>query len=797
MFRLVLQLRFLLAPGFMLLAMGSLPAQDAPQSIRQFLTNQCVSCHEGEQAEGGLDLTTLSADLDRADVFSSWVRIVDRVHEGEMPPADTSELKPALRDRFVSQARTWLQNYQLESWRKEGRVRGRRLTNLQLERSLHHILGIDIPLASRMPEEPKANGFTTVAAGQSMSHFQLQQHLDIVDLALDEAFQRAIEGDDPQTRELPASRLVRTNPKRRCREPEMIDGLAVTWSSRLIFYGRLPSTTAREDGWYRFTIRAKSLKSPKDYGVWCTVRTGRCVSSAPLLNWVGAFEATDEVQEWTFETWLPKGDMLEVRPGDDTLKMGRFAGGQVGAGEGGPQDLPGVALEQITMERIHRGASATEIREILFGDLKLSPAKNWRFAKLNSPHPKKDVETLIHQFAERTFRRPVEEELLAPYIRLVHQSLNDGQPLMEALRSGYRAILCSPRFLYFYEEPGQLDQYAVASRLSYFLWNAPPDAELLALADRGQLHDQQVLASQVDRMLADPKGEHFISDFAAQWLDLSEIGFTTPDRRLYPGFDVIVEQSMVAETEKFLQTMLAENQSVTRLIDADETYLNERLARFYGIDDVRGDDLQPVSFDLDNPRGGLLTQGAIMKVTANGTNTSPVIRGVWISERLLGQEIPPPPANVPAIEPDIRGATTIREMLEKHKSTASCASCHRKIDPPGFALENFDPAGRWRERYIAFQGRRQTKGPEIDTSFDLPDGRHFDSLREFQKLVLEHPEKIAGNVAEKMLTYGTGAPVTYADRNHVKQIAALTQKNNYGFRSILKAVVTSELFLTK
>lgn len=797
MFRLVLQLRFLLAPGFILLAMGGLSAQDAPQSVRQFLSNQCVSCHEGKEAEGGLDLTTLSTDLDRADVFSSWVRIVDRVHEGEMPPADTSEIKPALRDRFVSQAHTWLQNYQLESWRKEGRVRGRRLTNLQLERSLHHILGIDIPLASRMPEEPKANGFTTVAAGQSMSHFQLQQHLDIVDLALDEAFQRAIEGDDPQTRELPASRLVRTNPKRRCREPEMIDGLAVTWSSRLIFYGRLPSTTAREDGWYRFTIRAKSLKSPKDYGVWCTVRTGRCVSSAPLLNWVGAFEATDEVQEWTFETWLPKGDMLEVRPGDDTLKMGRFAGGQVGAGEGGSQDLPGVALEQITMERIHRGASATEIREILFGDLKVSPAKNWRFAKLISPQPKKDVETLIHQFAERTFRRPVEEELLAPYIRLVHESLNDGQPLMEALRSGYRAILCSPRFLYFYEEPGQLDQYAVASRLSYFLWNAPPDAELLALADRGQLHDQQVLASQVDRMLADPKGEHFISDFAAQWLDLSEIGFTTPDRRLYPGFDVIVEQSMVAETEKFLQTMLAENQSVTRLIDADKTYLNERLARFYGIDDVRGDDLQPVSFDLDNPRGGLLTQGAIMKVTANGTNTSPVIRGVWISERLLGQEIPPPPANVPAIEPDIRGATTIREMLEKHKSTASCASCHRKIDPPGFALENFDPAGRWRERYIAFQGRRQTKGPEIDTSYDLPDGRHFDSLREFQKLVLEHPEKIAGNVAEKMLTYGTGAPVTYADRDHVKQIAALTQKNNYGFRSILKAVVTSELFLTK
>ncbi|MBD3676350.1 MAG: DUF1592 domain-containing protein [Planctomycetaceae bacterium] len=797
MFRNIIVSRYLLAPGLILLVTGFLRAEETPQAVRQFLSQQCVSCHEGETAEGGLDLTTLSGDLDQAGTFSQWVRIVDRVHEGEMPPADLSDLQPVERDQFVKQAGDWLRNHQLENWQSLGRVQGRRLTNLQLERSLHHILGIDIPLASRMPEEPKADGFTTVAAGQSMSHFQLQRHLDIVDLALDEAFQRAIEGDDLQTRELPAQKLARSNPKRRCREPEMIDDFAVTWSSRLIFYGRLPSTTAREDGWYRFTIRAKSLKAPKDYGVWCTVRTGRCVSSAPLLNWVGAFEATDEVQEWTFETWLPRGDMLEVRPGDDTLKMGRFAGGQVGTGEGGPQDLPGVALEQITMERIHRGADADGIREILFDDLKIQSTKNWRDAKLVSSQPKQDVARLMRQFAERTFRRPVKSESIAPFVKLVHQSLDQGQPLMDALRAGYRALLCSPRFLYFYEEPGQLDDYAVASRLSYFLWNAPPDEELLALAEQGQLHDKQILSSQVDRMLADPKGERFISDFAAQWLDLSDINFTTPDRRLYPDFDVIVEQSMVAETEQFLRTMLAENQSVTRLIDANETYLNERLARFYGIDDVSGDDLQPVSFDLDEPRGGLLTQGAIMKVTANGTNTSPVIRGVWISERLLGQEIPPPPANVPAIEPDIRGATTIREMLEKHKSTASCASCHRKIDPPGFALENFDPSGRWRERYVAFEGRKRTKGPEIDTSYELPDGRDFDSLREFQKLILAHPEKIAGNVAAKMLTYGTGAPVTYADRDAIKQVAALTKNDNYGFRSILKAVVTSELFLTK
>jgi len=792
-----IQLVSIIALGCFALAAKSLRAVEPPKLTQKFINNQCVTCHEGESAEGALDLTKLSTQLTQPGTLASWIRIVDRVHEGEMPPPDASDLSEKQRDDFAKQTGDWLRRHQTTQWNQIGRVQGRRLTNLQLERSLHHVLGIDIPLASRMPEEPKSNGFTTVADGQSMSHFQLQQHLDIVDLALDEAFQRATEQDDLNSKHFSAQQIARNNPKRRCREPEMIDGFAVTWSSRLIFYGRLPATTAREDGWYRFTVRAKALKPPEDRGVWCTVRTGHCVSSAPLLNWVGSFEATKEVQEWTFTTWLPKGEMLEIRPGDDTLKMGRFAGGQVGTGEGGPQNLPGVAIESLVMEQIHHGDSSKKIRKILFDDLDIKSAKNWRDAKLLSEQPKQDIERLMQSFAERTFRRPVDRSVVMPFVNLARQSMDEGEPLMDALRAGYRALLCSPRFLYFYEEPGPLDDYSIASRLSYLLWNGPPDEELLSLAKQGKLHDKRVLQDQVDRMLAEPEGKNFIPDFAAQWLDLSEIGFTTPDRRLYPDFDVIVQQSMVAETETFLQTMLDQNESVTRFIDAEETYLNERLARYYGVEGVTGDEMQPVAFKPDHFRGGLLTQGAIMKVTADGTNTSPVIRGVWISERLLGQEIPPPPANVPAIEPDIRGATTIREMLEKHKSNTSCAACHRKIDPPGFALENIDPAGRWRETYIAYNGRKRIKGPEIDPSEVLPEGGEFHSLREFQKLVMANPEKLAGNLAEKLLTYGTGAPVTYAEREEVKQIAQQTEEDNYGFRSILKAVVTSDTFLTK
>jgi hypothetical protein len=772
-------------------------AAETPPGIQAFLKNHCVACHEGESAEAGLDLTSLPLDLNHSGHFKRWVRIFDRVHDGEMPPEEADDVAPREREKFVAAAGDWLRQFQTSQWRELGRVQGRRLTNLQLERSLHHILGIDIPLANRMPEEPKANGFTTVAAGQSMSHFQLQQHLDIVDLALDEAFQRAIEGDDLWKKDFDAEGLVRTNPKRRTREPELIDGHAVTWSSRLIFYGRIPATTAREDGWYRFTIRAKALKSPRDYGVWCTVRSGHCVSSAPLLNWVGAFEATEQTQQWTFETWLPRRQMLEIRPGDDTLKMARFQGGQVGTGEGDPQNVPGVAIESIVMERIHRGPDADTIREILFGDVKLKTARDWRNSELISDQPGVDAERLLKRFAQRVFRRPVADEDVAPFVKLVQVSIDDGQPLLPALRAGYRAVLCSPRFLYLHEQPGTLDDYAVASRLSYFLWNSMPDDELLTLAEQGRLHDPRVLHAQVERMLDDPRGRHFVRDFAAQWLDLSEIDFTTPDRRLYPEFDVIVQESMVAETVTFLQTMLDENQSVTRLIDSEDGFLNERLARYYKIEGIRGDAMQPVVFRPEDRRGGLLTQGAIMKVTANGTNTSPIIRGVWISERLLGQEIPPPPENVAAIEPDIRGATTIREMLEKHKSTASCAACHRKIDPPGFALENFDPAGRWRDRYPAFDGRKRVTGPKIDPSHELPDGRAFDSLEEFKQRILEQPELVAGNVAEKFLTYGTGAPVTFADRDEIEQIVKQTQQDNHGFRSLLKEVVASPLFLMK
>lgn len=772
----------------------------APNQIRDFLDTNCLDCHEGSSAEAGFDLEQLSDQLTVANA-EKWTRLFDRVKDKEMPPQDYGDVSNSDRKKFLKVTGNWINTVQTARAKSTGRVAARRLTNLQLERTLHDLLGVNIPLASEMPDEPRIGGFTTIAAGQSMSHFQLEQHVNIVDMALDNAFKRAFTRRDTKARTIPAAKVARPEKRKRCREPELIAGHAVTWTSKLPYYGRIYQTTASEEGWYRFTIKAKGLNPPpgKD-GVWCTIRSGRCSASAPLMNWVGAFEAGKELREITVEAWLPEGHMLEVRPGDATLKKGNFEGGQVGTGVGGPQNLPGVAIKSVTMQRIEPGPSNDDIRNLLFAKNRVTYGKTFS-GSIKPDDPEKVLKNLLYRFAKKAFRRPIKNEDIAPYLKISRQRLKKNKDIVNALRVGYRAILCSPRFMYLYESPGKLDDFSIAARMSYFLWNRMLDEELWVLASKGKLSNPEVVKQQVDRMLRDPRGKTFVVDLADQWLDLHQIDFTEPDRRLYPGFDPIVEKSMLQETHQYLQQMLDNNLSVSHLIDSDFTFLNSRLASYYGLGEDRigkalGDELKKVSLQDASHRGGLITHGSILKVTANGNNTSPVIRGVWVSERILGEHIPPPPENVPAIEPDIRGAKSIREQLAKHKNDENCASCHRKIDPPGFALENFDPSGRWRTHYGGWK-KKKNKKRLINAGFKMPNGKTFDGLKQFQALVLKDKKKLATNVAEKLMAYGTGGTIQFSDRDDIQKCVTNTKDSDYGFKSLIKEVVASDLFLSK
>lgn len=442
-----------------------------------------------------------------------------------------------------------------------------------------------------------------------------------------------------------------------------------------------------------------------------------------------------------------------------------------------------------------------------------------RTQKFAPDDPKAEVARLIKTFLPKAFRRPVTQSEVQRFVTFVNRWLDEGDDFETAMRAGYKAILTSPGFLYHQSSmpteglSTQLKNHALAERLSFFLWTGVPDEKLCQLADAGKLTESKILSKQVDRMLNDPRFDRFIENFLGQWLDLRQLNFTSPDSDLYPEHDPVLQWSLKEETHQFFHHLIDNNLSASNIIESDFAMLNSRLAEHYGIQGVDDMSFRKVKLSDESVRGGVLTQGSILKVTANGTTTSPVVRGTWVLERIMGTPANPPPPGIPAIEPDIRGATTVRQQLEKHRNVESCAVCHIKIDPPGVALENFDVIGGWRETYRALDPKKKgikiaflpnklipikyTSGLPVDASDTLGDGRRFKDIREFKKILLEDPDQIARNLVEKLVIYSTGAPISFADREEIDRIIERTRKENHGLRTLIHEVVQSEMFRAK
>ena len=434
-----------------------------------------------------------------------------------------------------------------------------------------------------------------------------------------------------------------------------------------------------------------------------------------------------------------------------------------------------------------------------------------------SEHPNEDAARLLAAFLPRAFRRPVPLDEVQGYVEIVSHALEERACFEDAMKEACKAALCSPDFLFVGDTTGpatrarRLEDHALAERLSLWFWNSIPDDELITLANEGRLHLPEVLKNQARRLLADPRSERFIADFTDQWLDLRKIDTTQPDTKFYPEARDHLKHSMVAETRAYLRELITQNLSVTHLVKSDFAMLNQSLAEHYGIADVTGSEVRRISLPPESPRGAFLTQAAVLKVTANGTTTSPVTRGAWINERILGTQIPPPPAGVPGIDPDTRGAKTIREQLEKHRVDASCSGCHAKIDPPGFALESFDVIGGFRDRYRSVSGGgapasfhfasgwtpRILLNQPVDASGHLASGEAFRDISEFQALLVSRPEALAANLVRQLLMYGTGSQPHYSDRREIAQILERTKACNYGIRSLIESIVLSQLFVTK
>ncbi len=762
-------------------------AVDAPTAA--FFKEHCLRCHGPEKAKGELRLDQLDTDFSQPSTFERWREIVARVQSGEMPPKKEPRPEAAPVQTFVRQWSAWLDEAAAKH-RGAGRVVLRRLNRSEYENTVRELFAVDVRVKEMLPEDAVAQGFDNVGAALNLSPVLMERYLEAADAVISAALAPVHKLESKKER----FDFYESLPK------WFANGVYKQADGVVLFRGGATDVRqfkAPAPGRYRFRIAVSAHNSPTPLPLGLLL--GNFVVSGNYARHLGYFDAPPGPQP----TVLEFTERLGAK--NDTVKLM-------------PMALPFVYLKQETMAEYPGPGLKVHWVETEGPFPESWPTESYRRV-FGDVDPKQgtlaDAEKLLRELLPRAFRRPVAAGEVKPFVAVVAKSLEMGQPFEAALRTGYKAVLAAPKFLYFREPAGPLDDHALASRLSYFLWSTLPDEPLLALAAQGELRKPDVLRAQVERMLEHPKASAFTENFTGQWLSLRDIEATTPDKLLYPEWEEHLQWSAVRETQLFFEELLRQNRGVKNFVDSDFALLNGRLAQHYGITNVHGVAFRKVALQPGQHRGGVLTHASVLKVTANGTTTSPVLRGVWVLDRILGRPAPPPPPNVPAIEPDIRGAQTIREQLAKHRATENCAGCHARIDPPGFALENYDVIGGWRERYRIVAERKDwvnnRTGPlakylaawqyglglPVDAGDVLPDGRRFATVEEFKKLLLENPEQIARCLTGKLVTYATGQPVGPGDHAAVNQILAEAKAKDYGLRTLVHAVVASELFRSK
>jgi len=769
--------------------------------VKPLLAKHCLGCHNEMKAKGKFRVDLMMADFEKTESRERWALALKRIRAGEMPPEDVTT-RPSGSELQTLYAWAGQQSKAAAAKRAaEGRVVLRRLNRAEYENTVRDLLGVRVDLKSQLPADSSAHGFDNVGEALHTSSFLMEKYLEAADTALNVAIT-----NKPQ----PKSTVTRVSLKE-CRPVQhtmedvykiLDDGVVCLCSSlwHTVYFSKFyPS----ERGLYRFRISTSAYQSDgKPITFRVTVSGGQLSGKSGLIGYFDTQPGKPTVLE--FEQYMePKTTITLLPHGLQGAQAVKSVGSEKYSG-------PGLAVQFLEVEGPLNPNWPPLPHRRLFGNQPQGPAPEYNQStrvEITSKSPAADADRILRSFVRRAFRRAVTDTDLKPYLDLVEAKLAEKRTFEQAIRAALLSVMVSPEFLFLRETKGILDDFSLASRLSYFLWSTMPDDELLGLAEQKKLSHPEVLKQQVERMLKDSRSVAFTENFVGQWLGLRDIDFTEPSQLLYPEFDHMLKVSMLKETELFFAEVLQENLNVTNFLASDFSMLNGRLAKHYGIEGVNGWEFRKVALPPGSHRGGVLTMASVLKVTANGTTTSPVLRGAWILDRILGTPPSPPPEGVAAFDPDIRGAVTIREQLAKHRNVPACASCHVKIDPPGFALESFDVIGGYRERYrvtgsgetVTVNGRRMSyhKGKAVDASDVMPDGQTFKNSDEFKQILLQQKEPFTRALVAKVLTYSTGGAPAPGNEADVEAIAKRVAEQGYGFRTLVHEVVQSRLFRTK
>lgn len=841
--------------SFVFITLQRIPAAEPkPDAVINTIIKQtCIDCHNADTSEGGLDLTATTWNLTQKTTRQKWVQIHDRIAAGEMPP-EQSDLSQKDRQKLLKSLSIAIHKADIAEVSTQGRGPMRRLTRREYEQNLRDLLALPhLDIRDMLPADREKQHCNKVADFLDISRIQLDAYLNSSEFALREAVASGMQPRKAQHQRLPATRMFQAATtyggreamfyaknsqmvplshsdltrlrKENKHDPQM--ELALFRSASWPYYAYPDAFKAIEPGTYQIRFSARAVRQRGDFSLkpaWTSIPMNFRARKRSGPDVSGDVRATGDTMDIQPETAVYKTTIRLKK--NETFEYS-LLGLPVPRAINPPNaplfydfppmpdgGHPGVAFQWLEITGpIDSQTWPPASHKILFDNLPIRPATKGALAvELISDQPEKDALRLLHRFIQHAQRQPTPAKVISIYERLVLQELKNGVPLAEALLTGYNAFLCSSQFLYLNEPQQTSDNrhYAIASKLSHFLNNTRPDPLLMSHAEKGDLLHNEILQKETYRLIESKSFTNFVSNFTDYWLSLKDLRREEPDIRLYPEyrFDDYLIESMEAETRLFIKAMIQENMPISVLVKADFAFINDRLARHYDLAPISGSNLRRVNLPDASPHGGLLTQAAIMKITANETTTSPVLRGAWIMERIMGEPPPPPPTAVPAVEPDIRGATTIREQLAQHTKDPVCASCHARFDPVGFALENFDIMGAWRNRYRSLASGQKVTGIDraghaftyyvadsVDASAQLRNGTKFENIHELKEILAFNPRQLARNFLHQITVYSTGTPVRFSDRPVIETILDQCHDKGYRTRDLIHHFIQSRIFL--
>ena len=732
------------------------------QQIAPFVKKYCVECHGAESAEGGIALHSFDSEASVLKGRKHWEKVLPMLQIEAMPPVEDGRARPT-HDEFLA-VTSWLDdklfNIDCKLNRDPGRVTVRRLNRVEYNNTIRDLLGIDFSPADDFPSDDVGYGFDNIGDVLSVSPLLMEKYLD----AAEKISEKVITSADPSKSKKTRISSDKLKPKGGAHDngdiwaivsdgqvtaehnfPRQAEYILRAHAAADQAGSDLAKMGFQIDGKPVHTVEVKGKHVADDYEFRTTIERGSHQFSAAFLNdFYDAKGKQGSNDRNLYVSWLEVIGPLDVQP----------------------EDLPKSHRKLIV-------ATPNEIRPLVDA------------AREN-----------LRPFLRRAFRRPATDDEVNRFVPLVEMAVSQGETFERGMQFALQAVLCSPNFLFRIEQDAnpndpqakhEVSQFELATRMSYFLWSSMPDDELLSLAERDELRKPDVVQQQVKRMLKDQRSKAIVENFAIQWLNLRSLNELMPDPTKFPDYSTQLRDDMRRETEKFFDHILREDLSTLELLGANFTFLNERLAKHYGLDGVKGDEFQMVSLENVRGRAGLLTQASILTVTSNPGRTSPVKRGKWIMENILGTAPPPPPPNVPSLEvtqaakPD----ASLRDQLKLHRENAMCNSCHRQMDDLGFGFENFDAVGRWRDR----DGQH-----DVDASGVLPSGDKFNGSTELIAILKGRSNQFSRCLTEKLMTYAIGRGLEYYDRCAVDKVLSTHAADGYRFSTLISQIVLSEPF---